>query len=63
MQNKCVLCDADLPLNMTQLFVATKDKGIESACIIHEFSKELKDYIKRNGGIMPILKAVKRNTQ
>ena len=61
--NKCVLCGEDLPFNIRQITFATEDKGIESACMNHEFSKELKEYIKRNGGVVPILEALKKNSQ
>lgn len=61
--SKCVICGADLPFDMTQLSFATKDKGVESACMSHEFSKELKCYIERNGGIIPIVEALKKKSQ
>lgn len=58
MVSKCVICGAELPMNMTQLTFATKNKGIESACMKHEFSYELKNYIKENGGHISILEAL-----
>ena len=61
--SKCVLCGAELPMNITQITFATKNKGVESACMSHEFSKELKCYIERNGGIIPIVEALKKKPQ
>ena len=59
MRNKCAICGADLPYDMTQLSFATKNKGVESACMKHEFTKELKSYIKKkNGGSIPIIEAL-----
>ena len=57
--NKCVLCGADLPFNMTQLMFATNNKGIESACMRHENSEALKQYGQENGGFRPIYEALK----
>ena len=57
-RDKCVICGAELPMNITQITFATKDKGVESACMKHEFSSELKTYTKENGGIIPILEAI-----
>lgn len=58
MVNKCVLCGAELPMDMTQLSFATKNKGIESVCLKHEFSADLKNYIKENGGSISIPEAL-----
>ena len=58
MAGKCAICGADLPMNMTQLSFATKNKGIECACMSHEFSKDLKNYIQDNGGHISILDAL-----
>ena len=55
---KCVICGSELTMDMTQLSFATKNKGIECACMSHEFSKELENYIKENGGHMSILEAL-----
>lgn len=60
MVSKCVICGAELPMNMTQISFATKNKGIESACMQHEFSEELSNYIKENGGKISILEALQR---
>lgn len=61
--NKCALCGTDLPLNAPQISLATKNKGIESACIIHEFSDKLQKYIQDNGGIIPINEALKEREE
>ncbi len=58
MVSKCVICGAELPMDMTQLTFATKNKGIENACMKHEFSTELKNYIKENGGSISIYEAL-----
>jgi len=44
------LCGGTIPINETQIAICTKNKGWEAVCLIHEFSQELKDYIKNNGG-------------
>ena len=58
MANKCVICGAELPMDMTQLSFATKNKGFASACMKHEFSVELENYIKENGGSTSIYAAL-----
>ena len=58
MVSKCVLCGAELPMDMTQLSFATKNKGVASACMKHEFSAELENYIKENGGSISIYEAL-----
>lgn len=50
MDNKCCICGEPLPLDMTQLGICTVSKGIESVCLAHEFTQQLKDYIAENGG-------------
>lgn len=58
MVSRCVVCGTELPIDMTQLTFATKNKGVESACMKHEFSTELKNYVKENGGSISILEAL-----
>lgn len=58
MVSKCVICGAELPMDMTQLSFATKNKGVASACVKHEFSIELENYIKENGGSISIYEAL-----
>ena len=58
MVSKCVICGTELPMNIAQLTFATKNKGVESACMKHEFSAELENYIKENGGSISILEAL-----
>lgn len=58
MVSKCVICGAELPMDITQLSFATKNKGVASACMKHEFSPELKNYIKENGGSISIYEAL-----
>ena len=45
-------------MNIAQLTFATKNKGVESACMKHEFSTELENYIKENGSSISILEAL-----
>ena len=61
MVSKCVICGAELPMDMTQLSFATMNKGVASACMKHEFSAELENYIKENGGSISIIEALKRH--
>ena len=61
--SNCVICGAELTMNMTQLSFATRNKGVGCACMSHEFSKELKQYIQENGGHLPILEALKEGDE
>lgn len=47
---KCVICGRDLPITETQIVICTKDTGIESACLCHEFSDSLKQYVNTHRG-------------
>lgn len=48
--NNCVICGRELPFDMTQLGICTKERGIEAACLYHEGAQVLKDYIMAHGG-------------
>jgi hypothetical protein len=48
--SKCVICGAELPADMTQITFRTHDNGYECACMQHEFSQQIAEYAKQNGG-------------
>lgn len=47
---KCCICERDLPVTETQIAICTKENGIESVCLCHEFSDALKQYIAQHDG-------------
>ena len=61
--SKCVICGAELPLDMTQLCFATKKKGVEGACMAHEHSKLLENYANENGGYITITEALEQRKE